>query len=267
MSSAVEMNGATLVPIREAASSVSYSRDYVARLAREGKIVASQIGRQWFVDVDSLRRFASEASALEEVRKAELRAERKRELMAKEALATLDTRVRVTDTKQRFDAFAVAVAVLCLGIVTGLGAYTFSIMPDAKLASLTHSVTETAAPVNDAEVVTTLATEEESPFRLINEADSQATLLLSTVEDRSVFTSEAEVSPIEEGLEGILIFTDQGEVRDEADVAALFSDPVEVAFTSERSGTITLPGETATSTLAYPFVRLPVATEAPATTE
>ena len=43
MSTSFEINNIALVPIKDAAKSVAYSRDYVARLAREKKIVASQI--------------------------------------------------------------------------------------------------------------------------------------------------------------------------------------------------------------------------------
>ena len=44
MATSIKINGVTLMPIKDAASSISYSRDYVARLAREGKIVAELAG-------------------------------------------------------------------------------------------------------------------------------------------------------------------------------------------------------------------------------
>jgi len=45
---------------RDAAALVSYSPDYVSRLAREGKILAEQRGRDWYVDIDSLKLFVLE---------------------------------------------------------------------------------------------------------------------------------------------------------------------------------------------------------------
>jgi len=46
-----------LLPLKKAAEKVSYSRDYVARLAREGKIAALQVNRQWYIDPESLQNF------------------------------------------------------------------------------------------------------------------------------------------------------------------------------------------------------------------
>ncbi|KXJ99765.1 MAG: hypothetical protein UZ19_OD1000263 [Parcubacteria bacterium OLB19] len=57
MSTQIEINGAQLIPLKEAAKRIAYSRDYLAKLAREQKIVATQIGRQWFVDMYSLQTF------------------------------------------------------------------------------------------------------------------------------------------------------------------------------------------------------------------
>ena len=64
----VKINGDTFLPIKEAAKLVLYSRDYVARLAREQKIVAMQVERQWFVDTVSLKNFAETAELEQTVR-------------------------------------------------------------------------------------------------------------------------------------------------------------------------------------------------------
>jgi hypothetical protein len=248
MSTAVEINGVTLVPIKEAAVSVSYSRDYVARLAREGKIVASQIGRQWFVDLVSLRDFSTAASAFEEVRKEELRSERKRELMAKECLASLDSIAAQRIRSQRFDALVVTTAVVCLGIFTGLGLYTASLVPSSKLASLSYSVLPQAKPATE---VATVAT---SPFKVIEEPKD--TLLLTTVVERPVFTQREEVTPLEGGMAGVLVFSSGTSVAEASDVEQLFSDEVEAHFTSPDSGVILYEGE-AGEVVEYPFVAIP----------
>lgn len=44
-----------LVPVREAAHAVGKSESYVQRLCRQRRIVASRTGRDWQVDLDSLR--------------------------------------------------------------------------------------------------------------------------------------------------------------------------------------------------------------------
>lgn len=51
------------------ANKVSYSRDYITRLAREGKILATHVGRQWFVDLDSLNNYIDTTAKETEVRK------------------------------------------------------------------------------------------------------------------------------------------------------------------------------------------------------
>ncbi len=251
MSTAVEINGVTLVPIKEAASSVSYSRDYVARLAREGKIVASQIGRQWFVDLVSLQNFSTEAGALEEVRKSELSAERKRELMAKDCLKELDVVVAQKIRRQRFDAVAVAMAVLCLGLFAGAGVYTVSLFPNSKLASLTESLSSDSASLPKVALV---ATHDEGVLRQVTKPED--TLLLTTVMERPVFVSESEVRSLGEMAEGIMVLARETKLKNAGDVANLFSDEVAVTFTDDVSGVIKYDqGEG--KILEYPFVAVP----------
>ena len=86
MQSILEINGKILFSIRDAAHATSYSRDYITRLAREGKIFASHVGRQWFVDVDSLQAYAEAVALEQEVRKQQLSEERKRERQLREVV-------------------------------------------------------------------------------------------------------------------------------------------------------------------------------------
>jgi hypothetical protein len=79
MSSGIEIDGKNLLPIKELVGTVSYSRDYITRLARDKKIEATFVGRQWFVDVDSLQRYTDLSSVEQELRKFQLSAERKQE--------------------------------------------------------------------------------------------------------------------------------------------------------------------------------------------
>ncbi len=248
MSTAVEINGLSLVPIKEAALRVSYSRDYVARLAREGKIVASQIGRQWFVDITSLENFSAEASALEEVRRQELRAERKRELMAKESLSALDEIVVRRLKKQRFDAAVVTLAVACLGLFSGVGVYTASNIPDSPLADITRSLAIVSVPVQTPSVSVN-----ESVLPTVSEEHS--TLLLSTVVEQPVFVSESTTYKMAEGATGVLVLAPGTAIPDEAAVAEMFSDDVVVEFESSRTGTISY--DTGEEMKVYPFVSVP----------
>jgi hypothetical protein len=249
MSTAVEINGVTLVPIKEAASRVKYSHDYVSRLAREGKIVASQIGRKWFVDPVSLETFSAEASMLEEVRKEELRQERKRELMAKEALATLGAHMDSKASRYHFDAMAVTAAVVCLGLFVGATLYTTS-----NALRLSDGTAKGVSAVVSLEKEASLAVGDPSPFRVIAEPTD---VLVTSIVEEPISTVTAKVVPLDAAeLEaGIVLFT-PGETVDEETVAAMFSDPVEVEFTGETGGVVSYDrgdGEVA----EYPFIRIP----------
>ena len=73
-------NQKKFLPVREAAKLVSYHNDYVSKLAREGKIEAKKSGRQWLVDIESLKLFSLEAEAEKRELRQRLSLERKKEI-------------------------------------------------------------------------------------------------------------------------------------------------------------------------------------------
>lgn len=120
MTNTLVINGKKLHPIKDAVASVSYSRDYVTRLAREQKITASNIGRQWFVDLESLKSYA-EASKLElDIRKKQLSEERRKELEIREAVESKKARLSGLERSLHAKALSTATLVLCFGLMTGL---------------------------------------------------------------------------------------------------------------------------------------------------
>ena len=93
-----------------AATLVGYSCDYVTKLARDQKITAVQVGRQWFVEVESLKQYAAESLAEQKVRQQELSDIRKAEreaLQKKAAAEKIPTPffVRVTQQKSSLAMF------------------------------------------------------------------------------------------------------------------------------------------------------------------
>lgn len=58
-----QTHSSDLIPAREAAVRFSLSRDYVTRLAREGRIEGRRIGNAWHVSVQSLEAFCSQQGA------------------------------------------------------------------------------------------------------------------------------------------------------------------------------------------------------------
>ncbi len=67
------------IPASDAGRIFGYTSDYVARLAREKRVVGKRIGRQWFVDPQSLSSFVSGVSKQKILRSEAIRRERKEE--------------------------------------------------------------------------------------------------------------------------------------------------------------------------------------------
>ncbi len=260
MKESLEINGTKLVSIKQAATLVHYSRDYVARLAREEKIVASQVGRQWYVDVDSLRAFAAHSSLYDEVRKRELSATRKRELTAVEQLHSLrvatSTQVQAINTH----ALGVATGTLILGLFVGVWTYTFAFpmmsttkqMPqiaDVSRLTLEQDLEQSFAFLDEPEV-----------FPQVN--DERASLLFTTVLEQPVFVPESTVTKLSAEAVGILVFPSRegNEPATVQTIAGGFSDPVEVTFADDgRTGSIVVEGDLEGE--VYPFVVMPIGSE------
>lgn len=123
MSRTLDINGRLLHPVKEAAASVSYSRDYVTRLARENKIIATNVGRQWFVDLESLKGYIENVSIEQEIRKKQLSFDRIKEREIREATIKQHTlhlgKVKMLNVK----AVLVASFVLSLGLFSGFVAH------------------------------------------------------------------------------------------------------------------------------------------------
>ncbi len=66
----------------EAGQQFGYTNDYVTRLAREKKVVAVRVGKQWYVDAKSLELFVAKSDQVKKEYAERLRAERKRERKA-----------------------------------------------------------------------------------------------------------------------------------------------------------------------------------------
>lgn len=90
MSTTTHMRGIAYVSSKDAARSVGYTSDYIARLAREGKILSRREGIQWFVELGSLEMFLKAVERSREDRKAQLREERRKEREQHEATVAVE---------------------------------------------------------------------------------------------------------------------------------------------------------------------------------
>src|SRR3989344_381609 len=79
MNDDIFFEGIRYVSAGEAASQADLTRDYLARLCKEGKIIGRRIGKQWYVKEDSLQSFILEQSHDREIRRQKLAESRKQE--------------------------------------------------------------------------------------------------------------------------------------------------------------------------------------------
>lgn len=221
MSSSLEINGTELQSIRSAAERTGYSRDYITRLAREGKIVASQIGRQWFVDFDSLKEYATAVANEQTLRHQQLSEERRRERLGVEKKQSTPKR-KIPNTTLR--AQTLAVGVLCLGL--GLGVLlnqipTLSSGFSTQVASA-PLVQSTQGHTTKSDSVETLTTSgvnfsHESVGLSTMDGASRGILLLpeggdATTNPTDLFSDEVKVVTDESGQKFVVRVNEKGEV-------------------------------------------------------
>lgn len=218
MSSDITINGLTLLPLKEAAKNFSYTKDYVARLAREQKIVATQIGRQWYVDPLSLKNFVDIAELEQAVKRSYLSEDRKREQAIKTRVSQIKS-AKKSKVGLRTKKISHAVAVAVTGFIFAFG-----------ISNLQGDFSKVVSQ----EV---LSTNEASGFAV---ASPMPTAILNTVEEKSptVFFEES-VEAVSTTTSGVLLVA-KGFDREIglAEVEKMFSDDVEVLYADDGSGVI-----------------------------
>lgn len=120
MNSTIEINGKKLLTIKEVSSKISYSRDYITRLARDRKIVATQIGRIWYVDIDSVKNYQKVGNHEQEIKKRLLSDQRKRDLGIKSAKAALQKKRTVNHKSSSLAVAGFTSLVVTLGVMSGV---------------------------------------------------------------------------------------------------------------------------------------------------
>lgn len=235
MTSPVPSTKSDLVPLASATLLVPYSRDYIGRLARSGKIISTQIDKQWFIDPQSIVNFYEHSSLEDSVKKRILSQSRKNDLEAKELLHTRSAEVvaRVGQTSNA--SLSVAIGIMVSGLFGGLlvesSARFLDMYPQSSMAVVLEHITP--------------------PF-----ATQVSSVALSAVQPLvptySVSESEEKMS-IENG---IVLFPAGTETQSVA-VSDLFSDDVTVVMQGTTSGFVRLD----TSDTPLPFVRVPKSTQ------
>ncbi|MFW6210403.1 MAG: helix-turn-helix domain-containing protein [Patescibacteria group bacterium] len=211
-----------LLSIKEAVRVTEYTRDYLTRLAREGKIAAAYLDRQWYVSLPSLRAYAEQAAIEQEVRKRQLSLARQRERDYHALVAAVRAQ-----QQQRAESFSrraswSVVAVMGLGLMVGLWGYQIAgstlVAPGFSGAQLA-SVGEIT--------------------RLSQGADQ----------------SSRSVMPLAYAEEGLLLLPQQAT---SAAPSAYFSDPVAVELVGDQTYVRLRDSSGSTTLRRVPFVTVPV---------
>lgn len=237
-----------MYPIKDAIAVVSYSRDYVTRLAREHKILASYVGRQWFVDIDSLKQYAQDSALEQEIRKKQLSAERKYERTLREASVLQDSlRIKKAKTSSVYS-FAIASLVLMCGLTVGLVTTQLTPISDFAIRGFftpqTSQLAQTAV-AHSQEVIVQDAAE-----------DVQSATLVPVVHE-PLFTRE--IHEIPQGGEGVLLLPITSQQIDIEKVTAVFSDSVMVRELPDgRQEVVRLDSEGNQVGEPIPFLIVPV---------
>lgn len=218
MTSFVEINGKKYKNVKDAATLTGYSRDYIGRLAREKKIDATQIGRQWFVSIESLTAYSKLAEDESKSRQQKLSDERKREREIVNQIAARERSEARVAKRKNVERRALAATVLMLGVGLGLGLNASSLFDTSAKKQI--------ATVTDSE--TLLATNGEFPVATGSVSEPLAVDAIDFSQESMTITSFDE-----EGLGVMLLPNAEVSELSEGEVKALFSDPVTIVKDDE----------------------------------
>jgi len=232
----LQLGSSQLLPVKEAAELVTCSRDYVTRLARENKITATLINRQWLVDIDSLKNFFAFSQYEIAVRKKHLCEIRKNELLVKQEFSEKINSLKINQDQIGTKTAVVSLTLLLCGIGTGLLLnFTNIYIPLDKVATLAQIPQSVAT-----NFLYTLTGENEivvydewvSNFGLMERTDK---LLMSN--GIIIFPANVSVSP------------------DQNEIGNLFSDNTEIVMTGINTGFVRADGFQ--NGRSIPFVKIP----------
>jgi hypothetical protein len=230
MTQGIEIDGKTLLPIKEVVSTSSYSRDYITKLARDKKIEATFVGRQWFVETDSLKRYSELSAVEQELRKHQLSAERKRE---KKIHAAFQAQSEMHERKiKSLHSRALAAACLVLGLGLLGGGVSYGVVSDTALFKDAVTQKQYAVP---AKAANTFALQTVTIEETKNNTQPEVVLAESVVlpTDTETVASIQSLGNVEEG---ILLLPRVGTSSDISTQA--FSDNVEVRVSADGTESV-----------------------------
>lgn len=223
MSSSVKIGAVEFISVKDAASRSSYTRDYITRLARDEKVVATQVKRQWFIDPVSLQNFIESAKIEREIRGQLLREERRREQQAHGKNVTSE-QVREHVTRAPLHAYLATASVVVCGLF--LGVVIHATNPVGSMFGSTNQIAQVATTQDghdDLHTQTSLPAVETARRALVPDVSNDR------VVGQRTFS----------GNEGVLLLPVGVASSGDTVVDELFSDEVTLTYRSANEGVVT----------------------------
>lgn len=243
------------ITTRDAARQVSYTPDYVTKLARDGKIISQKIGRAWYVDLDSLKLFVLEREVEKRRHQSEVRDSRRREEIFNQFRKN-KTNPELVVSKNSSKVFLEAVAIYFAFVLLVLVAHPL-LQKQVTAGDLSLGLTKLSDNLQQAFLLEAwsawrenlwLVREEER--RVVDWVTKLPTETKKLAEDLPRVERRL-VPQVDEDSGEVFVIQDGGVVYEE-EVKDFFSDHVVTDFYDSRRGTITPSFDNADIT-AYRF--------------
>ena len=246
MSSTLSVNHEEYQTSAEIARRFGYTKDYVTKLAREEKIEARQVGRQWFIDPDAFAEFFIAKEVEKHQRSEQLRKERKLERALIGTTTTDTTTGTSMETKRPRRYFAVEA---CLVMMCGLLVGQIGWIAQSAHLNVTDAVVATRTVTNQLRSnMLPAAVDTAAPHHVL------ARLVGSLTGNNPQSVVAAKVTSTENAN------TYQQVQHASTSLLKEFSDPVHVSFRGHGSGTVEAVFRDGTHGRAYRVSLQPVAT-------
>jgi hypothetical protein len=217
----------------DAAKLIGYSSDYVTRLAREEKIVAKQVNRRWFIEIDSLKLFSLQVASEKRARKEDLREERLHE-RASTLREANEVVLQSHMSTSRVSALA-QTSVLAVSLFLFVNIVWFSFEEDISASNIVSGLSNIGSELskNIFEPIPEFVTQTAS-FAFIQSDAELAVVSSDSLESGSQASSD------QSAFQGIVVFeNDQVTPKAVDAVRESFSDEVRIDFEGDDTGVIT----------------------------
>lgn len=224
------------ISLTQACALAPYSRDYISRLARSGRIVGRQVDKQWLILESSLVNFYEHSTLEDSVKKRILSQSRKNDLEVKDFYQAKLSTIQNLSLYSGNASLLLATVIMSAGLLSGL-------------------LLSVAADINTVTPAPTLASGLRNMPAALMSAFSATP---KTVAYQPLFTADRDWSQVTETQEKILmkggvVLFPANATSGVQNVIELFSDEVVVTMTSTTTGAIKLIDSDTT----LPFVRIP----------